>query len=456
MNVGSGDDRPIDPVVWHDHEMRAALAQRDIGRVYRLLRRVGVSQRQIAAGTGQGQSEISAIVNGRQVQAYDVLERIADGLGIPRGYMGLAYTGEAVQAMAVSSGPQRTKDDFMLERRGFLGLISKIVMGAALTQPELDLLTVGTTATPVPERLSATDVVQVRALTAALRSYDAAHGGGSCRNAILAHTHWAQSLLNASATDDVRTRLLSAIAEAKTLAGWTAHDLGLQGDARRWLGQAVRDTQDAGDAAHTAIVLYHLGRVPLDNDDPAEALKLFQLGQIAAQDSHSSVAVSLLLTHEALAYAHLGDTRQAMTALRRAEDEYAHATDDQHQEFLRFFDHAALQTSAARIHSHLGLTDAAHRATAMQRLQRALDEAPADRIRQRAFNLAWLATCALAEGDLSAGGELGVRALDAVRAVQSTRLLDHLKPLEEEAGRHTSASDVQQLHHEIQLLRSAA
>ncbi|ONI89987.1 hypothetical protein ALI22I_13795 [Saccharothrix sp. ALI-22-I] len=295
----------------------------------------------------------------------------------------------------------------------------------------------------------------MRALTAALRSYDAAHGGGSCRDAILAHTHWAESMLHSSATDDVRTSLLSAIAEAKTLAGWTAHDLGLQGDARRWLGQAVRDTQDAGDPAHTAIVLYHLGRIPLDNDDPAEALKLFQLGQIAAQDSHSSVAVSLLLTHEALAYAHLGNSRQSMTALRRAEDEYAHATDDQ-QEFLRFFDPAALQTSAARIHSRLGLTDAAHRATAMERLQRALDDAPADRIRQRAFNLAWLATCALAEGDLVAGVELGIHALDAVRVIQSTRLLDHLKPLEDEAGRHGGNSDVQQLHHEVRLLRTAA
>ncbi|GAA1309140.1 helix-turn-helix domain-containing protein [Saccharothrix xinjiangensis] len=452
MNVTDGD-RPIDPIVWHGPMMREALARRDIGRVYQLLQRCGVPQRQIAARTGQGQSEVSAIVNGRQVQAYDVLERIADGLDIPRGYLGLAYSDDAV-ARALSSGSHGAEDDFM-QRRGFLGLISKIVMGAALTQPELDLLAVGPATTPIPAHLGATDVDQVRALTAALRSYDAAHGGGSCRDAILAHTHWTQSLLHASATDDVRTRLLSAIAEAKTLAGWTAHDLGLQSDARRWLGQAVRDTREAGGPVHTAIVLYHLGRVPLDNDDPAEALKLFQLGQIAAQDSHSSLAVSLLLTHEALAYAHLGDTRQAMTALRRAEDEYAHATDDQHQELLRFFDHAALQTSAARIHSHLGLTDAAHRATAMERLRRALDQAPVDRVRQRAFNLTWMAVCTLAEGDLAGGVALGNQALDAVRAVQSTRLLDHLKPLQEQAGRH-SGSDVQQLHHEVRLLRTAA
>src|SRR5262245_49458633 len=41
--------------------------------------------------TGQSQSEISEILNGRRVNAYDVLVRIADGLGVPRGHLGLAH-----------------------------------------------------------------------------------------------------------------------------------------------------------------------------------------------------------------------------------------------------------------------------------------------------------------------------------------------------------------------------
>jgi transcriptional regulator with XRE-family HTH domain len=72
-------------------DMRQAVVERDIATVFCILNAHGMSQRQIAAMTGQSQSEISEILGGRRVVAYDVLARIADGLGIPRGHMGLAY-----------------------------------------------------------------------------------------------------------------------------------------------------------------------------------------------------------------------------------------------------------------------------------------------------------------------------------------------------------------------------
>ena len=85
--------------------MRRFLAARDIGSVYRLLQRLGISQRVIAARTGQAQSEVSEIVAGhRQVVSYDVLERIAAGFGIPRGWMGLAYDDDSDEPPAVG-GP---------------------------------------------------------------------------------------------------------------------------------------------------------------------------------------------------------------------------------------------------------------------------------------------------------------------------------------------------------------
>jgi hypothetical protein len=77
--------------VWRQAGMRAALAARDIGTVFRLVQRFGISQRRIAAWTGQSQSEISEIRGGRRVLSYEVLARVADGLGIPRGWMGLSY-----------------------------------------------------------------------------------------------------------------------------------------------------------------------------------------------------------------------------------------------------------------------------------------------------------------------------------------------------------------------------
>jgi tetratricopeptide (TPR) repeat protein len=336
----------------------------------------------------------------------------------------------------------------------FLGLVSKIVMGAALTAAEIDLMAVHPHMTPAPLHVGATEVTQLRTLTDSLAAYDAAHGGGSCREAILAHTRWADALLDADMSDHVRLDLLSAVTDLKTLAGWTAHDLGLAHEARSYIAQAVQTAKDAGDSGHTAIALHHLGRVPLDNGDPTQALKLFQLGQISAQDSQSSSIVSLLLVDEAMAYAQVGDVRQASTALRRAEDEYAHANHDDDPDFLGFFDQGALETHAARVHSALALTHAGHREEAVIRLERAISEAPAVRARQRAFNLAWLATCHLADGDIITGTTFGNKALDAVRDLRSIRILEHLAPLQAQAQVRDNDADVRHLAHEIHRLRS--
>ncbi|MGH3754686.1 MAG: hypothetical protein ACRDRP_18710 [Pseudonocardiaceae bacterium] len=69
--------------------MRAALDARDVGIGYRLLGQAGVSQRRIAALAGQAQPEVCEILQGRRVRDVEVLERIADELGVPRGWMRL-------------------------------------------------------------------------------------------------------------------------------------------------------------------------------------------------------------------------------------------------------------------------------------------------------------------------------------------------------------------------------
>src|SRR4051812_10368422 len=220
MNVLPAPD-PTDPRLWERPQMRLALARHDISEGYHLLGAAGGSQRQIATLTGQNQSEISDINHGRQVQAYALLARIADGLGIPRGYMGLAFADAATHRLATST-TMIIAEDYLMERRTFLGLVSKIVMGAALTPAELALIAAAPAQTSVPHHVGNTEVTQLQALTSTLRAHDAAHGGGSCRDAILAHTEWAESLLAASCSDEVRPRLLSAVADAKTLAGWAA------------------------------------------------------------------------------------------------------------------------------------------------------------------------------------------------------------------------------------------
>jgi transcriptional regulator with XRE-family HTH domain len=76
---------------WADPAIATSLITRDIRAIYRYLQNRGISQRDIAYRTGQQQSEISEVLAGRSIGRYDLLVRIADGLRIPRGRLGLAY-----------------------------------------------------------------------------------------------------------------------------------------------------------------------------------------------------------------------------------------------------------------------------------------------------------------------------------------------------------------------------
>jgi hypothetical protein len=79
----------LDSPVFEGQAMVRALAQRDIGcglptasRPWR----VAALPRELV---GQSQPEVSETLSGRQVQSYEVLVGIAEGLGVSRGAMGL-------------------------------------------------------------------------------------------------------------------------------------------------------------------------------------------------------------------------------------------------------------------------------------------------------------------------------------------------------------------------------
>jgi transcriptional regulator with XRE-family HTH domain len=127
---------------------RKALAHRDITTVFRILRDAGVSQVRLACAPGQQQSEISEIISGRQVQSVALLERIADGLGVPRGWLGLAYT------PSLASEPV-TPDDAATEdaRKANLLRHAATVLYGAPVFGRADPIRVTNHPTPVPHRI---------------------------------------------------------------------------------------------------------------------------------------------------------------------------------------------------------------------------------------------------------------------------------------------------------------
>jgi len=167
----------IDPRLYDREDVRRTLTERDIGALYGALNDAGVPQRQIAELTGQSQSEVSEIVKGRRVLAYNVLVRIANGLGISRGLMGLSYgeRGAYAEQEAPNLGVvQEVTED--VQRRDALALGSLAVFGQVI---------VGTVAGkiahpgggPLPSRLGMSDVAEIAAETERLRTAARVTGG---------------------------------------------------------------------------------------------------------------------------------------------------------------------------------------------------------------------------------------------------------------------------------------
>jgi transcriptional regulator with XRE-family HTH domain len=450
MNIIGSGGSPVTPDVWEQQEMRDALLNRDVSTVYRLLRRYGVSQRQIAAYTGQSQSEVSEILKGRQVMAYDVLARIADGLGVPRGYMGLAYDEATAVRVAVTTDDSQAEEDESVKRRRFLAHAAAVTMGAAVFGADSGSWVQNPTQTPAPGRIGMTDVRQVEAATRALRALDYQYGGGFCRDAVVAQLSWGQQLLGASGGQPVKDRLFVALADLHNLAGWTSFDIGLVDSARNHFAKALELARQGNNDHLVANILYRMGRVYLHQDAPNDALKLFQLGQIAAQEAGSELAVAVLCANEAWAYALMGKADQAQKLLGRTKDEFARADVNSAAAWVKFFDETDLHAMIGTVHTVLAQrVDRQYTKYAIPALTRAIDTYGEDMARSRTFNLTSLATNHLLEGDVDHGARVGRQAVDLAEGLKSSRARDRMVPLKQEADKRRNNPDARDLAERI-------
>jgi len=347
-------DIPVDPL---DHalldrpDVRAALAARDVGAVYRLLGKAGVTQRQIAQLTHQSQSEVSAIRQGRQVRDVWVLERIADGLGVPRAWMHLGYGEE-------KPGASSAQEDEEMKRRALLAATTT----AALGQVVAGLGEFAEVALPrgesLPSRLGMVHVHTVQAVTERLHGVARYYGGQAdlFGTAAKLYTRWMQ----VPATEAVKARLAAALAELHTEAGWCCHDSGLDGTGH--FTRAVRLAATAGDAYGIANAAWYAGVTLIHKGHPNDALKEFQLGQIRlgglapgtstpatrrTDDPRIPPLAARLSRQSARTYALLNRPDQAQRYLTKAHNEWA--PQDAVERAGRDFETAVIQLDLHRL-----------------------------------------------------------------------------------------------------------
>jgi transcriptional regulator with XRE-family HTH domain/tetratricopeptide (TPR) repeat protein len=446
----------VDPGVWQQPQMRRSLAERDLAGVFRLLRRVGISQRAVAAATGMSPSEVYEVLHGRKVMAYDVLCRIADGLGVPRGRLGLAYDGDTQALLAADQDGDWGGDgdpvrDEREQVRALLAHAAEVTVGVSDSEVDPRWVAEIDGPTPTPNRIGRSDIEQIEAVTAALRAMDYQYGGGTCREAILAQARWVSHLLAVPAEDEVRHRLHVTLADLHNLAGWTSFDVGHYSAARSHFARALTQAREAGNPSLIANVLYRTGRLHLHRGMITEALRFYQLGQIAAQDSGCTLTVAVLCANEAWAYGMLGDRSQAEASLHRAGDELARAEATTAAPWVRFFTAADLDALTGMAYLELTGRDPACIPPARDALTRAVAARGPDMTRSRTFELSALGTVLLRDGEEADGIRAGWQAADLAEQVRSVRVRDRLRPLAKQAATAAS-SDAADLAHHLQAL----
>ncbi|WP_410872694.1 helix-turn-helix domain-containing protein [Nocardia sp. A7] len=396
------------------------VARWELGEV----RRPSKSYRALLAALGAPVPEIDAVLSSSDLNigfARDVVSRSPEFPG---------------------AGSRRGADATLLEA------LATAVVGSA------DILTPWLPSLDASESLCDTrqlDLDTVRSATAGLRERDQRHGGGSiARTAVDLLKSTTALLAGHRGHTTLAHTLLVATADLARLIGWAYHDIGDQHRARQYATMALVSARRAGADSLVASTLYVLGRISLIERDPRAALRMFQLGQLPAQDAGGGESARLY-ANAAWAHAMMGDAGRMRTALARAEDETARVADPIDPWTRVFFTPGEFTGMRSVIYNEYALT--ARGQTAEHFTAEAVDAAraslaastPGRPARSILFDNITVATGAFRLGQIDEGVSFATASLDMTGQVDSGRVGDRLGQLVHAATLASSRSDVRDL-----------
>jgi transcriptional regulator with XRE-family HTH domain len=434
----------LDPAWWDNAELRPQLARQDVQALYRWLQRHGWSQAQIAAAAGQTQPEVSAIVNGRTVLAYSVLLRVADGFGIPRGYLGLSSCIRCPDAVGAGSRRGEVKEDDPMFRRQFLAAVAAVAAGGTADGLHQLLPAAGRPSAAAPQRIGASDVAALRQTTAQFRSLAYRFGWGAAMDPAVGFAGWTHGMLNAEQSTATARELRIALVQLHLLIGWAHFDDGQPADARRQQVQALALAQEAEQQALVGHVLSEMAEVSTDHGDPRDGLRLAGYGLLACDPTpaHAAVRGSLHLA-EAWAHAHVADARGAEEALSRAADELSRLDmspgPDWSWATAHLYTPGWLDSFSGRVHTELARTPMlrSHAETAVGSAETALARYDGTAcLSAVVMNQISLATSQLLDGDRDEGLQTGHHAVEQAATLHSARTFTMLTRLADVAHRY--------------------
>ncbi|BAJ29913.1 MULTISPECIES: hypothetical protein [Kitasatospora] len=462
-------------------DLRLALAEHDFAAAFGLIKKYGgYSQNRIASACQLTPGKVSTIMSdpAKRITSYEVIARIADGMGIPGHYLGLASrpwesdTGQPQQPagaslpdgdlpwrpeMTTALATRLTRTDLATDRRTAARLLAATaITGTSLLDPLEGWLAAPAAASERvrPGRLGRHDVAQLEHSAVAFRQWDHRYGGGLRAKAVLGQLNDTAAALEDRQLPEIERRLHGVMAQLAGTVATMMWDSGYQRRAQDYYRLALRSAHEAGDRAFGANVLAGMARQMLYTERPGDALELVRLAQDGSQGHTGPRVRAMLRTREAWAYAAMGRVAAFRRATGQAEEELSsvRSTDDE-PHWIAYFDQAEISGVTGGRLLDLARTDPrTHAEAAAEHIRAALTARGAEAGRSHALDWIGLAETRFLAGDITAAVEGTRHAVVAASRTKSDRVRTQLGGLYQYTVGHSTNPAVREARGSIREL----
>ncbi|KZM70064.1 helix-turn-helix domain-containing protein [Nocardia terpenica] len=429
---------------WDTPEFRRLLAEQKPGAAFALVRKaIGLSQADFGVLLRWERSHAGRVERGEVGTLYDYREltRAADALGVPRSALLPALLGTSGAGTIESRGSEGADD---VNRREF-GLT---VFGTALLSVAAsDVLASAAT----PQTVGDVHIDYLTKAADQLWAHDNEYGSGGLLEPALQQYALSRRLLETGSYNErIGSALAAVTARFVECAGWLAFDSGNQRVARQCYAEALTYAERSRDEARITDIVdgmqwqaSYFGRV-------REAIQLSLRATDLSRNIRSARLHAMLSARQGVAYAALGDAREAEHAIARAWRETDRGFDDLDDPVgLLFVTPAEIRSIEARARSYLGEH---YKAAAIYRESIGTEGSkPRDEASYRAYFAASLARL----GDTRNAVTEGLAALPLLEGpVNSPRLVAELQPVRT-AATSASGDDADQFRYRYDALATA-
>jgi len=271
--------------------------------------------------------------------------------------------------------------------------------------------------TPIPRRVGASDIEQIRSATQVFESWLEAYGGGVAREAVMGQLRYSAGLLKATCPERLRPELFSAVGDLADVAGWMAVDANTH-EASPAFGFALSCAEQATDWNLRAQVLSSMTQQAVRTGQPDDGLTLAELA-LVRPDRLTATGRAVLHTMRGRALAKMHRVQETLRAIGTADEHFAHSTPANDPPCMAFYTDAQHAQYTGRPLVDLAILghdpgDAAHRLTSA-----AAGHSESRRFYRVAFCLAKLASLTMATGDPLEAAAIGHQALDVAGSIRS-------------------------------------